>query len=308
MRVHLPALVALVSATTYVACGSSDNSLADQESAGASGEGGDASSSGGSKSTAGSSNVAGTKNSAGGDSNNGGAPTAPGGEGGVAGGSLGGGGGSAGDEPVGGEGGGAGAPAETGLPAACPGVIADYTLLEGGDEPDTFTNQQLNGKVLARGFGSDDIFETNVGQDCLVGGPGDDDFTSASEGVSYFVGGAGADSFHLAVGSNNYTRIADMTAEDTIGLSKATFTFLAGTVGATPFDSQVYSVADYEAGTGTVPAGEGATIVYDPATGGLWQDIDRGLKGSSQNDASQIATVLNAAAYTYDIDDFVLDD
>jgi hypothetical protein len=237
--------MALVSATTYVACGSSDNSLADQE-AGASGEAGDANDSGGSKSTAGSSGVAGTKSSAGGDSSNGGAPGAPGGEGGLAGSSLGGGGGSAGDEPVGGDAGAAGAPAETGLPAACPGVIADYTLLEGGDEPDTFTSQQLNGKILARGQGSDDIFESNTGQDCLVGGPGDDEFTSASEGVSYFVGGAGADSFHLTVGSNNYTRIADMTAEDTIGLSKATFAFLAGTPGATPFDTQVFSVAESE--------------------------------------------------------------
>lgn len=300
--------MALVSATTYVACGSSDNSIADQE-AGASGEGGGANNSGGSKSTAGSSNVAGTKNSGGGDSSNGGAPVAPGGEGGSAGNALGGAGGSAGDEPVGGEAGAAGAPAETGLPAACPGVIGDYTLLDGGDEPDTFTNQQLNGKVLARGFGSDDIFETNVGQDCLVGGPGDDDFTSASEGVSFFVGGAGADSFHLAVGANNYTRIADMTAEDTIGLSKATFTLLVGTVGDTPFDTQIYSVPDYEAGTGIVPpTGEGAAIVYDPATGGLWQDSDRGVKGSSQNDASQIATIVNAASYTYDINDFILDD
>jgi hypothetical protein len=119
------------------------------------------------------------------------------------------------------------------------------------------------------------------------------------------VGGPGADTFHLAVGSNNYTRIADMDAADTIGLSQATFTFLAGTPGATPSDSQVYSIADYEAGTGTIPSAEGAAIVYDPATGGLWQDNDR---GSNSSGASQIATVLNAAGYAYDINDFVLDD
>jgi hypothetical protein len=304
MRLHLPALLALVSATSYAACGSSDESRTDHE-AGASGEGGDASHAAGSQNGAGTSNVAGTKNGAGGDSSAAGAPPALGGEGGVAGSVLGGAGGAAGGEPVGGEAGSAGAPTETGLPAACPGVLGDYTLLEGGVEPDTFTNQQLNGKVLARGLEGDDLFETNTGQDCLVGGPGDDDFTSASEGVSYLVGGPGADAFHLAVTANNYTRIADMTAEDTIGLSKTAFYFLAGTVGGTPYDTQVYSIVGYEAGTGLVPSAEGAAIVYDPATGGLWQDSDR---GDNTSGATQIATILNAAGYTYDIDDFILDD
>jgi hypothetical protein len=45
--------------------------------------------------------------------------------------------------------------------------------------------------------------------------------------------------------------------------------------------------------------------VYDPATGGLWQDTDR---GNITSGATQIATILNAASYTYDLEDFILDD
>jgi hypothetical protein len=305
MRVHLPALLALVSATTYVACGSSDRSAADQE-AGANGEGGDANDSGGSSNRAGSSNGAGTKNSGGGDSSNGGAPIAPGGEGGAAGSSRG---GSGGEEALGGDAGAAGAAGASSdptFPELCPGVLADYTRVDGTSGADTFVTAQLAGKTLVLGLEGDDIFDTNHdGQDCLIGGPGDDDLTNPGENVSYLFGGPGADTFHLIAQLNNYAFIADMSSEDTIGLSKTTFTFLDGVAGATPSDYQLQAIDNYSSGTGTVPPGEGAAIVYDPVSGELWQDTDR---GDNTSGAVKIATVVNAAAYTYDIDDFVLDD
>jgi hypothetical protein len=305
MRVHLPALIALVSVTTYVACGSSDPSSADQEAGagGALGEGGEPSSSGGSEDTAGSKNTAG-------DSSMAGSSAGPGGEGGGASSAEGGAGGvAAGGDANGAQAGAGGAPDEGGLPAACPGVLGDYTQVDGTTGPDTFTSTQLEGKLLVFGLEGDDVFDRNhSGNDCLVGGPGDDDLTNPGESASYLIGGAGADTFHLVAQTNNYAQIADMSAEDTIGLSKTTFTFLGGTAGATVASYQLYSLADYEAGTGSIPAGEGAALVYDPATGGIWQDLDRGVKGSSQADAAQIATVLNHASYTFDPEDFVLDD
>lgn len=299
--------MALVSATTYLACGSSDATKTDQEAGagGVLGDGGEpSSSSGGSKATAGSKNAAG-------DSSMAGSSTGPGGEGGGsnggAGSDVGGAGSSGGD--AGAEAGAGGAPDDGGLPPACPGVLGDYVQLDGTSGPDTFTTEQLEGTMLVFGLEGDDIFERNhTGGDCLVGGPGDDDLTNPGESASYLIGGAGADTFHLIAQTDNYARIADMSAEDSIGLSKTTFTFLAGTTGASAADWQLYSLADYEGGTGSIPNGEGAAIVYDPATGGLWRDLDRGVKGSSENDAAQLATIVNHASYTFDPDDFVLDD
>jgi hypothetical protein len=297
-------LLALVSATSYVACGSSDESRTDQE-AGANGEGGDGSNSGGSQNSAGSSDVAGTNNSGGGDRSNGGAPIALGGEGGTAGSSPG---GSGGDQPLGGDAGAAGAAGASSdptFPELCPGVRADYTQVDGSSGADTFATAQLAGKTLVLGLEGDDIFDRNHdGQDCLVGGPGDDDLTNPGENVSYLFGGPGADTFHLIAQLNNYAFIADMSSEDTIGLSKATFTFLDGVAGATPSEYQMHSIENYSTGA-VVPNGEGSVIVYDPVSGELWQDLDRGDNSAG---ASKIATIVNAAAYTYSIDDFVLDD
>lgn len=304
MRVHLSALIALVSATSYVACGSSDPTDSDQD-AGAGGglaDGGEPSSSGGSKNSAGSKNTAG-------DTSPAGASGGPAGEGGGAGEALGGAGGAGGDAAIAGGAGAGGAPVETGLPAACPGVLADYTQLDGTTGADTFMTAQLSGNVLAFGLEGDDVFERDGnGGDCLVGGPGDDDLTNPGESASYLIGGSGADTFHLSNLGNNYTFIVDMSADDSIGLSKTNYSFLVGTAGDPPPDWQVLEIVDYEAGTGSVPAAETAAIVYDPATGGIWRDLDRGLKGSSQGDATQIATIVNHASYTFNLDDFVLDD
>jgi hypothetical protein len=207
---------------------------------------------------------------------------------------------------VGGEGGAAGAPPDSGLPAVCPGVLADYTTVTGTDGPDTFTTEQQTNKTLILGLEGDDVIDRNHdGNDCLVAGPGDDDLMNPGEAMSYMIGGPGADTFHLVAQKNNYAQIADMSAEDTIGLSRTTFTYLGGATGGTPYDSQLYAIVDYAAGTGMIPNGEGAAIVYDPATGGLYEDMDR---GDNSTGVSQIATVLNHASYTYDITDFVIDD
>jgi hypothetical protein len=291
---------------TYVACGSSDDTRSDQEAgAGGLGEGGEQPSAGGSNSSAGSKNNGGSTNAAGSDhgvageglsaSGNGPGP----GEGGRAGS-----GGAPGGE--GGESGAAGAPVDTGLPAVCPGVIGDYTVVTGTEGPDTFTTEQQSNKTLILGLEGDDVIDGNFdGNDCLIAGPGDDELTNPGEAMSYMIGGAGADTFHLSAQTNNYAQIADMSAEDSIGLSKTTFTFLGGTTGDSPYDSQLYSIAEYAAGTGMIPSGEGGAIVYDPATGGIYQDIDR---GDSTTGMTQIATVLNHASYSYELTDFVLDD
>jgi hypothetical protein len=304
MRVHLSAWLALASVATYAACGSSDGTRTDQDAgAGGLGEGGETSAGGststaGSKNTAGSTSTAGSKNGLGGEGGSG----ADGGSGGASAGE----GGTGGDVPLGGEGGAAGAPPDTGLPAACPGVIGDYTVVTGTDGPDTFTAEQQTGKALILGLEGDDVIDRDpAGGDCLVAGPGDDDLTNPGEGMSYMIGGAGADTFHLIGQRNNYAQIVDMSAEDSIGLSKTTFPFLAGTTGDSPFDYQVVTVADYAAGTGLVPNGEGAAIVYDPATGGLYEDLDR---GNNTTGATQLATILNHGSYTFELTDFVLDD
>lgn len=87
-------------------------------------------------------------------------------------------------------------------------------------------------------------------------------------------------------------------------MSKASYG-LAAAVGAAPYDTELYSVVDYEAGTGSIPTGEGAALVYDPATGGLWRDTNR---GDNTSGASAIAVIANHASYSYDIDDFTVDD
>lgn len=308
MRVHLPALLALVSAATYVACGSSDQSKTEQEG-GAAGEGGETTGAGGTQSGGGSKSGGGTNSGVAGEGGapTGGVPTT--GTGGAEGGAvsaLGG---------AGGEGGGAEPVDPDAFPASCPGAVSDYFALDGGAEPDTFTGPQLDqtvpdgtySQVFARGFAGNDTFEyNNAGADCLLGGDGDDDFSLPGEYGSVIVGGAGADVYHLRFEPNNTpSQIVDMSGEDTIGISKAGFDFLAGNPGAAPYDTQLHSVADYEAGTGTVPTGEGAAIVYDPATGGLWLDLDRGMKGQTE---VQLLKIGNAGSYTYDINDFVLED
>jgi hypothetical protein len=295
MRVHLPALLALVSATTYVACGSSDPANSDQEG-GAGGEGGALTAPGGTPSTGGS-----QSNPGGGE---GGVPLVVAGmPGGGAGGAA-----AGGEGGVGGGGEGGAAP-DDGFPAACPGAIGDYLQIDGTTAPDTFTLAQLSmndGKVYALGLDGDDVFELdNAGQDCLVGGTGDDDFSIPGESGSVMYGNDGADVYHLEFTSSNAPSvIADMTSEDTIALALQSNTFLYGQAGAVPDATQLFSVADYEAGTGSIPAGEGAAIAYDPATGGLWRDDDRGTKGTN---ASQYVKIGNPGSYTFDINDFVLE-
>ena len=295
MRVHLPAWLALVSAATYVACGSSDPALEAQEG-GAGGEGGEAIGAGGTSSIAGSKSTGGSNNTVGGE---GGAPLTIGGmpAGGIGGADLGEAGGMVGGA------GGAG-PDQPSVPAVC----LENLTIEGTSGPDTFTNDQLNmnaSKVTAIGFEGDDVFEYNyAGQDCLAGGAGDDDLSAPGEYGSYMMGGEGADVFHFTLtGGNTPSIIVDMNAEDTIGFDKTNF-LLTGVVGATPFSTEVMELADYEAGTGTIPIGEGAAIVYDPATGGLWRDTDR---GDNTTGATQLAIIENHASYTFDLNDFVID-
>jgi len=303
MRAHLPCLLALVSATTYVACGSSDPSRAEQDG-GAGGEAGDHPSSGGSQASGGSVNSGGTVNSSAG-------------EGGALGG-MPGSGGSGGADVSGGDtsmiGGAAGAGGAAGLPdlpddqfpAICPGVIGDYTRVDGTTDDDAFTATQQIGKALIFGLAGNDTFDKDLdGTDCLIGGAGDDDFTAAGESTSYLVGGSGADTFHIG-GFSFSSVIADMRPDegDVIGLNLTNYA-LTGQAGDTPSATELVEVVDYEAGTGVVPAGTGGALVYDPATGSLWRDFNRGTKGDGS--AQQVAKIVNYASYTFDLNDFVLD-
>jgi hypothetical protein len=299
MRVRLPALIALVSAAAYVACGSDDGSKAVQEG-GAGGEAGEAPTTMGGKSAAGSQNNAGTPNggepSAGTNSAAGTAGAGGAGAGGV---DAGAGAGGLGTAGAGGE---SGDPFAT--PAACPG--GPYTLLVGTSEPDTFGSEEVSGAKLIFGLSGDDIFEYDTsGFDCLVGGPGNDDFTNPSENDNYYVGGPGADTYHIDH-TGNYVHIADMAAGDTIALSLGAFDFLQGVAGSTPSTNNLKSVPGYSTGT-TSGVTEGTTIIYDPTSGELWLDWDGGIKGSSASD-QQILTILNKDGYTFDINDFVLED
>lgn len=298
MRVHFPALIAVVSVTgCFVACGSSDHSRSDHDG-GAGGEGGTEagapSTSGGSNSSAGSQSSAGMSSNAnagqGGDS--GASAAATGGEGGTS---------------SGGAGGEGGAPPDNALPAACPGVLDDYTEVEGTSGDDLYIADDLAGKRLVLSREGIDTFEAGGdGGDCLVGGPGDDHFSSPSDAASYFVGGAGSDTYHIDTQAN-FVRIADMEAADTIALSVNAFPFLFGDPGDTAQSSQVYSIAGYSAGTGTIPVGEGSAIVYDPTTGELWRDDDRVTKGSSPTAEFQLGTIVNHEGYQFSLDDFVLE-
>jgi hypothetical protein len=306
MRVRFPALLALASVTTYVACGASDPSKAAQEE-GAGGEAGDSTSAGGKSSAAGSQNGGGSLNNPGGqggtDSGTGAtAGNVDGGTGNEAG--AGGVVGSAGDA-------GAGAGGETGtdtstLPTACPGVIADYTTLVGSAADDAFTGPDVNGKKLIFGLEGADTFPAeHGGDDCLVGGAGDDDFTNSDEFANYYVGGPGADVYHIST-TGNYVRIADMEPADELSLKQTSFAFLTGAAGDTVNANQIHAIPGYST-TGT-PSGvvEASSLVYDPTTGELWLDADGGIKGSSLDDR-QILTILNHQGYTFDIDDFVLE-
>ena len=312
MRVRLPALIAVISAAAYVACGSDDGSKTLQ-AGGEGGEGGDPT-----QNQAGKNATAGSQNNLGGDAGQGGAGSggsagmvgdagAPlGGQGGASG-SAGAGGSRAGSDGEGGNGGMGGDATTDPLvkPAACPSPVNGYTQLVGTEAADTFTADNVSGQKLIFGLGGDDVFPTeHGGDDCLVGGPGNDDFTNSDEFANYYVGGAGADTYHINT-TGNYLRIADMEAGDTIALSLAKFQFLAGVPGETPSVNNVRSVPGYSTGT---PSGvsEGSSIVYDPTSGELWLDWDGGTKGSSVNDA-QILTILNKDGYQFSIDDFEID-
>ena len=300
MRVHLSALLALVSATTYVACGSSNESLADQEG-GAGGEGGAALGSGGAQSS-----TAGSQNSGGGTKNAGGGE---GGEPSLGGMSTGSGGAEVGGEPgmtggAGGEGGAGPNPYDDGFPSECPGVVSDYTLVDGTPDDDTVAVAQLVGKVLSHTFAGNDTFEaTYDGNDCLVGGLGDDDFSATGETGSYLIGGSGADTFHVS-GSSHSSIIVDLAAEDTIALNTLVYTYLGTAVGEPPPASNFEIVAEYEAGTGSAIAGAGV-MIYDSSTGKLWVDYNGGTIGDGAE--TTIASVLNHATYTVTVDDFVLE-
>ena len=304
MRVRLPALIAVISAAAYVACGSDDGSKAVQ-AGGEGGEGGDpAQGQAGKNNTAGSLNNVGGEGGAGvagsqGQSGDAGAPGGFGGAAGVPGGA--GAGGNGGDAGGGGE----GNVDPLAQPAACPSPVNGYTKLVGTETADTFTTNDVSGKKLIFGLGGDDVFpREHGGDDCLVGGPGNDDFSNSDEFVNYYVGGPGADTYHIDT-TGNYLRIADMEAGDTLALSLTKFAFLAGVPGETPSANNVKSVAGYATGT---PSGvsEGSTIIYDPTSGELWLDWDGGTKGSSVNDA-QILTILNKDGYQFSLDDFEID-
>lgn len=304
MRVRLPALIAVISAAAYAACGSDDGSKAVQ-AGGEGGEGGDPT-----QSQAGKNNTAGSQNNVGGEGGAGvagnkgasGDAGAPGGFGGQAGtpGSS----GAAGTPGGEGGGGGEGNVDPLAQPAACPTPVNGYTQVVGTEAADTFTSNDVSGQKLIFGLGGDDVFPTeHGGDDCLVGGPGDDDFTNSDEFVNYYVGGPGADTYHITT-TGNYLRIADMETGDTIALSSTTFPFL-GASGDTPSANNLLSVPGYSTGT---PSGvtEGTTIIYDPTSGELWLDWDGGTKGSSVND-KQILTILNKDGYQFSRDDFEID-
>jgi hypothetical protein len=319
MRVRLPALIALVSAASYVACGSNDPSTSvPQAGGGAAGEAGDGPSVAGSQNIAGSNNTAGSKNNVGGEGGvpgGGGRATAGaagaevGGESAGGTGALTGAGAGGVDGTMGGASGAGGeAPLGTVLPLGCVGALADYALVLGTAEDDSYAGGDLGGNKLVYGLEGDDSFgSSNDGHDCLVGGPGDDDFTNSSEQASYFVGGPGSDTYHINT-TSNYVKLVDMESGDVIGLSKAQFPFLNSTVGEPPSSLLVSSVAGYSTGTASGVV-EGAAIVYDPTTGELWQDPDGGAKASS---AVQIGTILNHdvsdGGYVFDINDFILED
>lgn len=302
MRVHLPALLALASAVTYAACGSSDTTKTLPEG-GAAGEGGDSTSAGGKSNVAGSQNGGGSLNMVGGQTGEGGAGAPATGQGGASAGDSGMLSGAAGTEAAAGAGGSGDTTGDMSLPAACPGVIADYTLLVGTAGDDVFTTLDVGGKKLIFGLdGMDTYPKEHGGDDCIVGGPGDDDFTNSDEFANYYVGGAGADTYHIDT-SGNYVHIADLEHGDIIGLSKVKFPFLTGNAGDIPSSTQVLAVADYSTGTSSGVV-EASSIIYDPNSGELWLDVDGGAKGVNDR---QILTVINKGSYTFDVDDFELE-
>lgn len=308
MRVRLPALLALVSATTYSACGASDP-VRTARGGGAGGEGGEPSdgAGGATASTAGSSSAAagspdtGSGGGGGGGAGAAGAATAPGagagGDGGAGAEGTGGAGGSPESDVLG---------PEDGLPPACPGPLESYTQLTGTNDDDDVTSQQLAGKTLGWGLSGADTFEEDTGGgDCLVGGPGNDEFTSASETHSYFYGGPGADVFHL---NNNggHLFIGDFENGDTIGLPLNNFDFLHPTPGDAPLETELLLVPGYGDGANT-GSSEKVVLVYDSATGILWRDTDGATKGSVMYDAIQLATIINYDGYTFDRADFEIE-
>lgn len=301
MRVQVSALLALVSAAAYVACGSNDNTRIER-AAGAGGQG-DAGAAGEHNTLGGSQNNAGTLNMGG----EAGTPA-----GGVGGEQLGGAGGSdvvGGAAGAGGEAQG-GAPATDltpadGLPKECPGSLDMYTLKDGTSGVDQYLQADLNGRILAFGEAGNDVFgEDYAGDDCLIGGPGDDQFTSSGEANSYFFGGTGADTYHV-IWKYGYLHIADMEAADTIALSKDEFPFLTGNVGEHLAAGQLVSVAGY--GTGADSGTNLATLVYDPSTGELYQDLDGGKLEPKMPDDRVVGHILNYGTYKFDPNDFVLD-
>lgn len=301
MRVHLPALLALASAATYVACGSSDTTKTLPEG-GAGGEGGDSTSVGGTKSVAGSSNSGGSLSTVGGQTGEGGAGAPASGQGGASAGDSGMLGGAAGAEAAAGAGG-SDTTGDMSLPSECPGALADYTLLVGTTGDDTFTAPDVSGKKLIFGLAGMDVFpKEHGGEDCIIGGPDDDDFTNSDEFANYYFGGAGADTYHIDT-SGNYVQIADMEHGDLIGLNQVKFAFLTGVPGDIPQSSQVFAVPGYSTGT-TSGVVEASAIVYDPTSGELWLDTDGGVKGVNDR---QVLTIINKDSYTFDVDDFVIE-
>ena len=76
------------------------------------------------------------------------------------------------------------------LPAECPGVLEDYTLIVGTEGDDVLSGG--NGDDLIFGLGGNDTIDGGNGKDCLVGGDGDD-VLRGGNGKDVLIGGAGAD-------------------------------------------------------------------------------------------------------------------
>lgn len=202
----------------------------------------------------------------------------------------------------GGEGGSGTNPGTPTLPAACPGVIGDYTLVQGTSSSETFGLDPLTeGADFVHGRGGNDVLEASGGDDCYLGAAGMDRLEHGipGDGTDHLLGGPDRDDFVL-VGTGGLADIVDFGAAETtdvIIFVRAGFGLTGAAAGAIPVANRQTSASDLSAGANSeLCAAATPCIIYDSTDGEILFDAD----GASPGSAVLVARIRGFQNLTFD--------
>jgi hypothetical protein len=188
------------------------------------------------------------------------------------------------------------------LPTACPGVIEDYSFVEGTSSNETFGLALLTaGADFVHGRGGNDVLHASGGDDCYVGAAGMDrlEHGIAGDGTDYLIGGPDRDDFVL-IGTGGSAEIIDFGAAqttDVIIFVRAGFGLTGAAAGAIPAPNRQTSASDLSAGANSgLCAAATPCIIYDSTDGEILFDAD----GASAGSAALVARIRGFQNLTFD--------